>query len=112
VKVPEKDQRLSKNLALKNRRYLPSTMKGLISRDERRRMIVEIWHRAKTRLEKLLPETLNHNGSAFEMWKSGARGSLGQIAQMAGMKGLIVNTRGETLEFPILSSMKEGMTPN
>jgi DNA-directed RNA polymerase subunit beta' len=45
------------------------------------------------------------------MWKSGARGSLGQIAQMAGMKGLIVNTRGETIEFPVLSSMKEGMTP-
>ena len=84
---------------------------GLISRDERRRMVVEIWHRAKTELEKILPETLDQNGSAFEMWKSGARGSLGQIAQMAGMKGLIVNTRGETIEFPVLSSMKEGMTP-
>jgi DNA-directed RNA polymerase subunit beta' len=59
----------------------------------------------------VLPETLDENGSAYEMWKSGARGSLGQIAQMAGMKGLIVNTRGETIEFPVLSSMKEGMTP-
>ncbi|MEZ4104230.1 MAG: DNA-directed RNA polymerase subunit beta' [Candidatus Paceibacterota bacterium] len=84
---------------------------GLISREERRRMIVEVWHRAKTEIEKILPETLDENGSAYEMWKSGARGSLGQIAQMAGMKGLIVNTRGETIEFPILSSMKEGMTP-
>lgn len=84
---------------------------GLISRDERRRMIVEIWHRAKSDIEKHLPETLDTDGSAYEMWKSGARGSLGQIAQMAGMKGLIVNTRGETLEFPITSSMKEGMNP-
>lgn len=84
---------------------------GLISREERRRMIVEIWHRAKTEIERVLPETLDENGSAYEMWKSGARGSLGQIAQMAGMKGLIVNTRGETIEFPVLSSMKEGMTP-
>jgi DNA-directed RNA polymerase subunit beta' len=84
---------------------------GLISRDERRRMIVEVWHRAKSELEAILPETLDENGSAYEMWKSGARGSLGQIGQMAGMKGLIVNTRGETLEFPVLSSMKEGMTP-
>ena len=84
---------------------------GLISREERRRMIVEIWHRAKTELEGYLPETLSEHGSAFEMWKSGARGSMGQIAQMAGMKGLIVNTRGETLEFPVLSSMKEGMSP-
>jgi DNA-directed RNA polymerase subunit beta' len=84
---------------------------GLISRDERRRMIVEVWHRAKSELETILPDTLDPNGSSFEMWKSGARGSLGQIGQMAGMKGLIVNTRGETLEFPVLSSMKEGMTP-
>lgn len=84
---------------------------GLISRDERRRMIAEIWHRAKSELEAILPDTLDENGSSFEMWKSGARGSLGQIAQMAGMKGLIVNTRGETLEFPVTSSMKEGMSP-
>jgi DNA-directed RNA polymerase subunit beta' len=84
---------------------------GLLSREERRRMIIDIWHRAKTEIEKVLPETLSDDGSAFEMWKSGARGSLGQIAQMAGMKGLIVNTRGETLEFPVLSSMKEGMSP-
>jgi DNA-directed RNA polymerase subunit beta' len=84
---------------------------GIISRDERRRMIIEIWHRAKTEIEKIIPDTLDENGSVYDMWKSGARGSLGQIAQMAGMKGLIVNTRGETLEFPILSSMKEGMSP-
>ncbi len=84
---------------------------GLLSRDERRRMIVEIWHRAKQSIEKVLPETLSETGSAYEMWKSGARGSLGQIAQMAGMKGLIVNTRGETLETPVISSMKEGLTP-
>ena len=84
---------------------------GLISRDERRRMVVEIWHRAKSTIEQHLPETLDEHGSAHEMWKSGARGSLGQIAQMAGMKGLIVNTRGETLEFPVTSSMKEGLNP-
>jgi DNA-directed RNA polymerase subunit beta' len=84
---------------------------GLISRDERRRMIIEIWHRTKTEIEGTLPETLDVNGSVYDMWKSGARGSMGQIAMMAGMKGLIINTRGETLEFPIISSMKEGMSP-
>lgn len=95
----------------KEREIISHYEEGLISRDERRRMIVGIWHQAKTEIEKVLPETLSEDGSAYEMWKSGARGSLGQIAQMAGMKGLIVNTRGETLEFPVLSSMKEGMTP-
>jgi DNA-directed RNA polymerase subunit beta' len=111
VKVPAQKGQIIEESREEERKVISFYDEGLISRDERRRMIVEIWHRAKTRLEKLLPETLDHNGSAFEMWDSGARGSLGQIAQMAGMKGLIVNTRGETLEFPILSSMKEGMSP-
>jgi DNA-directed RNA polymerase subunit beta' len=111
VKVPVEKPKIIEESRAEEQKVFAFYDEGLISREERRRMIVEIWHRAKTRLEKVLPETLNHNGSAFEMWKSGARGSLGQIAQMAGMKGLIVNTRGETLEFPILSSMKEGMTP-
>ena len=84
---------------------------GLISRDERRRMVIDIWHRAKATLEEHIPDVMDENGSAYDLWKSGARGSMRQIAQMAGMKGLIVNTRGETIEFPVISSMKEGMTP-
>jgi DNA-directed RNA polymerase subunit beta' len=111
VVVPKQKAEILEASREEERRVFSFYDEGLISRDERRRMIVEIWHRAKSEIEKVLPETLDKNGSAFEMWESGARGSLGQIAQMAGMKGLIVNTRGETLEFPILSSMKEGMTP-
>lgn len=84
---------------------------GLLSRDERRRMIIEIWHRTKSKLEEVIPDLMDPNGSAYDLWKSGARGSMRQIAQMIGMKGLIVNTRGETLEFPVISSMKEGMSP-
>lgn len=111
VVVPKQKATILDSSREEERKVFAFYDEGLISRDERRRMVVEIWHRAKSEIEKVLPETLDTNGSAFEMWESGARGSLGQIAQMAGMKGLIVNTRGETLEFPILSSMKEGMTP-
>jgi len=111
VSVPKEKTKIIEKARAEEQGIVEAFDEGLISRDERRRMIVEVWHRAKTEIEKVLPETLNENGSAYEMWKSGARGSLGQIAQMAGMKGLIVNTRGETVEFPILSSMKEGMSP-
>jgi DNA-directed RNA polymerase subunit beta' len=111
VKVPKEKAEIVARAREEERKVFSFYDEGLISRDERRRMIVSIWHGAKTEIEKVLPETLDSTGSAYEMWKSGARGSLGQIAQMAGMKGLIVNTRGETLEFPILSSMKEGMSP-
>lgn len=111
VVVPEQKHGIIEAARAEEREIIEHYEEGLLAREERRRMIIEIWHRAKTEIEKILPETLSENGSAYEMWKSGARGSLGQIAQMAGMKGLIVNTRGETLEFPVLSSMKEGMTP-
>ena len=111
VVVPKEKQTIIEKARAAEQTILSHYNEGLISRDERRRMIVEVWHKAKGELEGILPETLDQSGSAFEMWKSGARGSLGQIGQMAGMKGLIVNTRGETLEFPVLSSMKEGLTP-
>jgi len=111
VVVPSQKPAILEAARTEVREVIANFEEGLLSRDERRRMVISIWHRAKTEIEKVLPETLSENGSAYEMWKSGARGSLGQIAQMAGMKGLIVNTRGETLEFPVLSSMKEGMTP-
>ena len=84
---------------------------GLISKDERHRQTIEIWHGAKAEIEKLMPDTLPINGSVADMVYSGARGSMGNITQMAGMKGLITNTAGETIEFPIISCSKEGLTP-
>ena len=84
---------------------------GLISEEERFRKGIEIWHGAKKEIEKLIPGTLDPKGSLYDMVNSGARGSVSQITQMGGMKGLIQNTAGETNEFPILSSAKEGLTP-
>jgi DNA-directed RNA polymerase subunit beta' len=84
---------------------------GLLTDEEKLRKNIEIWHGAKNDLEKMIPETLDPNGSVSDMWISGARGSLGAVTQMAGMKGLIQNTAGETIEFPVIGSMKEGLTP-
>jgi DNA-directed RNA polymerase subunit beta' len=111
VVVPKEKQEIIEGARKEERHVMEQFMDGLLSRDERRRFVIEIWHRTKTDLEKVIPNTLDPMGSVHDMWQSGARGSLGQIAQMAGMKGLIVNTRGETLEFPVTSSMKEGMSP-
>lgn len=84
---------------------------GLLSEDEKERKNIEIWHDAKSKIEKLIPATLDKNGSVHDMVTSGARGSIGNITQMAGMKGLIQNSKGETIEVPVLSSSKEGLTP-
>lgn len=84
---------------------------GLLSAEEKLRKNVEIWHGAKAQIEKLIPGALDKNGSVYDLVYSGARGSFSQLTQMMGMKGLIQNTAGETIEFPIISSMKEGLTP-
>jgi DNA-directed RNA polymerase subunit beta' len=84
---------------------------GLLSEEEKRRMVIEVWHAAKTSVEKLVEAALDPKGSVHDMVRSGARGSIGNLTQMAGMKGLIQNTAGETIEVPIVSSMTEGLNP-
>jgi len=84
---------------------------GLLTEEERIRKHIEVWQRAKGEVEKAIPGSLDKKGSVYDMVTSGARGSLSQITQMAGMKGLISSVSGETIEFPILSCAKEGLTP-
>jgi DNA-directed RNA polymerase subunit beta' len=84
---------------------------GLLSEEERIRKNIEIWHGAKNEVEKLIPSSLPANASVSDMVKSGARGTMAQITQMVGMKGLIQGMSGETIEIPIISAMKEGLTP-
>ncbi len=84
---------------------------GLLSRDEKRRLVIEVWHKAKSDVEEAIPNTIDPEGPVHDLVISGARGSMGQLTQMSGMKGLIQNTQRETIEFPIIASYKEGLTP-
>jgi len=82
--------------------------KGLLSREEKYLKAIEIWQRAKSEIEKLIPKILPESGSVFQIVDSGARGSWIQPVQMAGIKGLVVNPMGEIIELPVKSSFKEG----
>jgi len=84
---------------------------GLLSAEEKRRMVIEVWQSAKAEIEKLVAEKMDPMSSMSDMVVSGARGSMGQVTQMVGIKGLIQNTAGETIEVPITSSMAEGLNP-
>ncbi len=86
-------------------------LSGLLTEDERKRMTIEIWAKISGELRKHVVDALDNNGSVHDMITSGARGSVVQLHQMVGMKGLITNPRGEIIEFPIRSSLKEGLTP-
>ncbi len=84
---------------------------GLLSEEERYQKVIGIWEKAKNEIEKILPSTIEKHGSVYDMIISGARGSISNVTQMAGMKGLIQNTTGKTIDFPIIPSYKEGLSP-
>ena len=84
---------------------------GLLTEDERRRATIDIWAKVSGDLRKHVVEALDKQGPVHDMITSGARGSVVQLHQMVGMKGLITNPRGEIIEFPITASLKEGLTP-
>ena len=84
---------------------------GLLSGEEKYQKILEIWANAKKDLEKVLPSTLDKNSSTYDLFTSKARGTMTSLVQMIGMKGLIQNNQGKILEFPIISSYQEGLSP-
>jgi len=82
--------------------------KGLLSREEKKGKVIEVWTKAKSEVEKLVPKALPPMGPVFTIVDSGARGSWTQPVQMAGMKGLVINPAGQIIELPVKSSFKEG----
>ena len=83
---------------------------GLLTDHERRARVISIWIRAKSEIAKVIPTTLNPYGSVYSIIDSGARGSWLQPTHMMGMKGLVQNPKGETIELPVKSSFKEGFS--
>ena len=111
VSVPEKKGAVVNEARAKVAHIEADYKNGLLAEEEKRRMVVEIWQGAKSEVEKMVAKNLDPLGSVADMVTSGARGSMGNLTQMAGMKGLIQNTQGETIEVPIASSYSEGLNP-
>ncbi|MEK9154559.1 MAG: DNA-directed RNA polymerase subunit beta' [Patescibacteria group bacterium] len=82
---------------------------GLLTNLERKARIINVWDKAKDQIAKVIPKALDPFGSVYTIIDSGARGSWSQPLQMMGMKGLVQNPKGETIELPIKSSYKEGL---
>lgn len=111
IKIPEGKKEIIERGNSQVKEIQNQFQEGLLSEHERIARSVEIWQKTKSEIEKLVPATLSTKDSVYDMTYSGARGSLGNISQMVGMKGIIQNISGEALEFPILSCYKEGFSP-
>ena len=83
--------------------------RGLITEEERYKEVVETWKKTDDELTKALLNGLDKYNNIFMMADSGARGSDKQIKQLAGMRGLMADTTGHTIELPIKSNFREGL---
>jgi len=84
--------------------------RGFITDDERYRLVVREWEKTTKDVTDALTNTLSEYNPVFMMANSGARGSMNQIRQLAGMRGLMANTAGRTIEIPIKANFREGLT--
>ena len=84
-------------------------MMGLRSEEERYEEILSVWAKATDDVTNALQKNLDRYNPIFMMADSGARGSMSQIRQLAGMRGLIANTSGKTIEIPIRANYREGL---
>ena len=83
---------------------------GFMTDQERYRNVVQEWEKTTEDVSKALQDNLDKYNPIFMMADSGARGSMKQIRQLAGMRGLIANTAGKTIEIPIKANYREGLT--
>ncbi|CAN2177284.1 RpoC DNA-directed RNA polymerase, beta' subunit/160 kD subunit [Candidatus Nanopelagicaceae bacterium] len=84
--------------------------KGLITDDERRQELIEIWTKATAEVGKEMEENFPRVNPVWMMVFSGARGNMMQIRQIAGMRGLVANPKGEIIPSPIKSNFREGLS--
>ena len=86
--------------------------RGLITDEERLEKVIQTWHACKDKVQKELEEYANKyvDNPIFMMMHSKARGSISNFTQIAGMRGLMSKPNGDTIEIPVLSSFKEGLS--
>lgn len=107
--IPPQKQQLLEEADEKVSNVIKQFKRGLISDEERYNLVISIWEETTKKVSKALTENLDERNSIFMMADSGARGSINQIRQLAGMRGLIANTSGVTIEIPIKSNFREGL---
>ena len=91
-------------------KYEKAYRMGLMSKQERYEKIIEIWNKATDDVADVLMESLGTLNNLYIMANSGARGSKNQIRQVSGMRGLMANATGKTVEIPIKANFREGLS--
>ena len=107
--IPPQKKELMEEADQKIDKITKQYRRGLISNDERYQMVIKTWNETTDKVADALKNNLDKYNPIFMMADSGARGSMNQIRQLAGMRGLIANTSGKAIEIPIRANYREGL---
>ena len=110
IVVPEKKQAILRAAEEKVEQTQNQYRRGLITEDERYNLVIEIWTQSTEDVKDALLESMDAFNPVYMMANSGARGNIPQIRQLAGMRGLMADPTGKTIEVPIKSNFREGLT--
>ena len=108
--IPEKKKEYVADAQAKIDKIMSYYRRALLSDSERSKAVIEVWNECTKNVTAELTGHLDLNNPIHMMIDSGARGSTSQLSQLAGMRGLIANTAGQTIEIPIKSNYREGLT--
>ncbi len=108
--VPKEKQAILEDADQKVESIHEQFRSGLLTTQERRARVIGVWEKAKKDISALVLTVLPKQNSIYQIIDSGSRGSWVQPIQMTGMKGLVQNSQGTTIELPIKSSLKEGLS--
>jgi DNA-directed RNA polymerase subunit beta' len=110
IVIPENKEQILQEYEERVQRIEQQYQRGLITEDERKESIVNVWTEATDTVADAMEATLFELNPIFMMANSGARGSFKQIRQLAGMRGLMANPKGDIIERPIKANFMEGLS--
>ena len=110
IVIPEDKEKILEDYEERVGKIETQFERGLITEEERHESIVNIWTEATDTVAEAMEKTLYELNPIFMMANSGARGSFKQIRQLAGMRGLMANPKGEIIELPIKANFMEGLS--
>ncbi len=108
--VPEAKDEIIAEASSQIKRISTLYQSGLITESERYNQTIKTWSKAKNDITKIMVNSIDQENDIYYMIDSGARGSWGQVTQLCGMKGLVSNPSGRTIELPIQANLKEGFS--
>ena len=110
IQVSERKQDILESAGQKVAEHEDNFMMGMMTEEEKYERIIDAWTQASDDMQQVVESEMSHYGGVAVMAKSGAKGNISQIKQMAGMRGLMSDPEGRIIERPVKSSFREGLT--